>query len=159
MALSASAAALPPTPSNDCPMDSDIALLFSPNAKSSKSKLKRAITAGQPCLGAYYKRHAISFSTPLAPFTPTSPSLPPQHLSLPSTDNHAKQEALVSPLRPSTYTLSIPELAGHKKILKLHLEITSFTMFVLMNNSLIIFSNTGRFSGGGTWYTESCKLW
>ena len=106
-----------------------------------------------------YKRHAISFSTPLAPLTPTSPSLPPQHLSLPSTDNHAKQEALVSPLRPSTYTLSIPELAGHKKILKLHLEITSFTMFVLMNNSLIIFSNTGRFSGGGTWYTESCKLW
>jgi hypothetical protein len=147
MALSASAAALPPTPSNDCPMDSDIALLFSPNAKSSKSKLKRAITAGQPCLGAYYKRHAISFSTPLAPFTPTSPSLPPQHLSLPSTDNHAKQEALVSPLRPSTYTLSIPELAGHKKILKLHLEITSFTMFVLMNNSLIIFSNTEQLSG------------
>ena len=69
-----------------------------------------------------YKRHAISFSTPLAPLTPTSPSLPPQHLSLPSTDNHAKQEAFVSPLQPSTYTLSIPELAGHKKILKLQLK-------------------------------------
>ena len=54
---------------------------------------------------------------------PTSPSsLPPHHPSLPSTDNHAKQEAFVSPLQPSTYTLSIPELAGHKKILKLQLK-------------------------------------
>ena len=54
---------------------------------------------------------------------PTSPSsLPPRHPSLPSTDNHAKQEAFVSPLQPSTYTLSIPELAGHKKILKLQLK-------------------------------------
>jgi hypothetical protein len=29
-------------------------------------------------------------------------------------------------------------------------KITSFTVFVLMNNSSIIFSNTGRLSGGGT---------
>ena len=33
---------------------------------------------------------------------------------------------------------------------KLQPKITSFTVFVLMNNSSIIFSNTGRLSGGGT---------
>ena len=35
---------------------------------------------------------------------------------------------------------------------KLQPKITSFTVFVLMNNSSIIFSNTGGLSGGGTQY-------